>query len=179
MVTTAMQMKNANEQSEASPRERSRASQRAASERVGGGAARAKPPRRRLWKRCGRKVENLCTRCATRSIFAQLPRKSRESHDRGADSHRASLARRRTDVTIHFLVSIVRYQQTINGKSYVIEVLSVGPARWRAQIARLPGAPTALMPFYGATPDEAAESLSGWLVRAGGQGAAAPKLRAL
>src|SRR4051794_24197202 len=97
----------------------------------------SRPSETALWKRCGRKVENLCMRCASRSFFAQLPRKSRESHDRGAASHRASLARRRTDVTIHFLVSIVRYQQTINGKSYVIEVLSVGRDRWRAQIARL------------------------------------------
>jgi hypothetical protein len=63
-------------------------------------------------------------------------------------------------------VDIVRFQETINGRSYVIEVLPVGRDRWRAQIARLPGATTALMPFYGATPDEAARSLSGWLTRA-------------
>lgn len=63
-------------------------------------------------------------------------------------------------------MDIVRFQETINGRSYVIEVLPVGRDRWRAQIKRLPGSPTALMPFYGATPDEAARSLSGWLTRA-------------
>jgi hypothetical protein len=63
-------------------------------------------------------------------------------------------------------VDIVRFEETINGRCYVIEVLPVGRDRWRAQIARLPGATTALMPFYGATPAEAARSLSGWLTRA-------------
>jgi hypothetical protein len=66
-------------------------------------------------------------------------------------------------------VNIVRFQETINGRSYVIEVRSVGQDRWRAEIARRPGGTTALMPFYGTTPDEAAQSLSGWLNRAGGQ----------
>ena len=33
----------------------------------------------------------------------------------------------------------------------------------RAQIARRPGMPTSLMPFYGKTPDEAARELSKWL----------------
>lgn len=38
--------------------------------------------------------------------------------------------------------------------------------RWRACIVRIPGVPTALMPFYGPTPDEAAASLRQWLTRA-------------
>ncbi|MND02020.1 hypothetical protein D3C83_212540 [compost metagenome] len=64
-------------------------------------------------------------------------------------------------------MNILKFQETIHGRSYVIEVRPVGQDRWRAQIARLPGATTALMPFYGATPDEAAQSLSVWLNRAG------------
>jgi hypothetical protein len=76
------------------------------------------------------------------NFFEPAPRNSRQSHVRGAASHRASLARRRTDVTIRFLVNIVRYQQTINGRSYVIEVLPVGRDRWRAQIARTAGTTT-------------------------------------
>ena len=60
----------------------------------------------------------------------------------------------------------LRIEQNINGKSYVIEVLPVDTDRWRAQIAGRPGGTTALMPFYGATPDEAAEGLSLWLTRA-------------
>jgi hypothetical protein len=56
-------------------------------------------------------------------------------------------------------------KETINGRAYVIEVLPVGRNRWRAQIGRH-GTPTALMPFYGSTPDEAAGLLKLWLTRA-------------
>jgi len=63
-------------------------------------------------------------------------------------------------------VTPVRFQETINGRSYVIEVLQVSPDRWRANIAR-PGATSSLMPFYGPTPDEAAQHLTVWLQRAG------------
>lgn len=48
----------------------------------------------------------------------------------------------------------------------MIEVTAVSKDRWRAYIVRLPGVPTALMPFYGATPDEAARLLCDWLTRA-------------
>ena len=56
-----------------------------------------------------------------------------------------------------------RYEESIAGRTYVIEVSPVSAARWRAQIARLPGMPTSLMPFYGATPEEAAHALVNWL----------------
>ena len=56
-----------------------------------------------------------------------------------------------------------RYEEHIAGKTYQIEVSPVSQSRWRAQIARLPGMPTALMPFYGPTPEEAARGLSTWL----------------
>jgi len=49
---------------------------------------------------------------------------------------------------------------------HLIEVKAVSPDRWRAYIVRIPGVPTALMPFYGRTPDEAAHQLSNWLTRA-------------
>ena len=48
----------------------------------------------------------------------------------------------------------------------MIEVAPVAADRWRARIVRLPGVPTALMPFYGSTPDEAAGLLSSWLNKA-------------
>ena len=60
----------------------------------------------------------------------------------------------------------VKIHETIHGRAYVFEVVSVSQDRWRAQIARR-GATTALMPFYGATPVEAARHLAGWLTRAG------------
>jgi hypothetical protein len=65
------------------------------------------------------------------------------------------------------VVNTVRISQTIHGRSYVIEVRPVSGDRWRAQIARTPGGMTSLMPFYGHTPDEAAQQLAGWLTRAG------------
>ncbi len=63
-------------------------------------------------------------------------------------------------------MNIIRFHETINGRPYVIEALSVGEHRWRAQLARTAGGTTALMPFYGATPDEAAHHLTAWLTRA-------------
>ena len=54
------------------------------------------------------------------------------------------------------------FQHTIGNQAYQIEVTPVNN-RWRAQIRRLPGMPTAVMPFYGATPDEAAHQLGQWL----------------
>ncbi len=59
-----------------------------------------------------------------------------------------------------------RFEECIAGRSYVIEVAPVAKDRWRAYIVRVPGVPTALMPFYGPTPDEAARLLSAWLTRA-------------
>lgn len=62
-----------------------------------------------------------------------------------------------------------RFEEVINGREYLIEVSSVGRGKWRAQIQRTPGACGALMPFYGTTPDEAAQHLSRWLALVHGQ----------
>ncbi|HEX6973332.1 MAG TPA: hypothetical protein VF147_02960 [Vicinamibacterales bacterium] len=62
-----------------------------------------------------------------------------------------------------------RFEETINGRAYKIEVSNVGRNQWRAQIARVPGGSAATMPFYGKTPDEAAGQLSRWLLLAHGQ----------
>jgi hypothetical protein len=59
-----------------------------------------------------------------------------------------------------------RFERTINGREYLIEVSAVTPTKWRAQIARVPGGSRALMPFYGQTPDEAAQQLATWLALA-------------
>jgi hypothetical protein len=58
------------------------------------------------------------------------------------------------------------FEETIGGRPFVIEVTWVAEKRWRAHIVRIPGVPTAMMPFYGETPDEAAAHLSQWLNRA-------------
>ena len=57
-----------------------------------------------------------------------------------------------------FITTVVRhrFERIIAGRSFVIEVTWVAEKRWRAHIVRIPGVPTAMMPFYGETPDEAA-----------------------
>lgn len=62
-------------------------------------------------------------------------------------------------------MNVHRFEETIGGRSYNIEVTAVG-TRWRAQLQRRPGIPGALMPFYGQTPDEAARQLAAWLTLA-------------
>ncbi len=71
-------------------------------------------------------------------------------------------------------MTVHRFEETICGRTYLIEVTPVND-RWRAQISRIPGMQTALMPFYGQTPDEAARQLSQWLMLANRrQSAASP-----
>ena len=66
-------------------------------------------------------------------------------------------------------MTLHRFEETINGRAYKIEVSNVGRDQWRAQIARTPGGSAATMPFYGKTPVEAAHLLSRWLLLAHGQ----------
>ena len=68
-------------------------------------------------------------------------------------------------------VHVQRLTETINGREYLIEVSSVGVDKWRAQIRRTPGGSCAMMPFYGTTPDEAAQQLSRWLAIVNGAAA--------
>ena len=71
------------------------------------------------------------------------------------------------DSTNHHVAAVLhRFEELIAGRRYLIEVASVDHDRWRAYIVRIPGVPTALMPFYGPTPDEAAGLLREWLTRA-------------
>jgi hypothetical protein len=63
-------------------------------------------------------------------------------------------------------IAVHRFEEFIGGHPYLIEVAAVAPNRWRAGIARIPGVPIALMPFYGPTPDEATSRLRQWLARA-------------
>ena len=62
--------------------------------------------------------------------------------------------------------AVHRFEEIIGGRAYLIEVKAVSPDRWRAYIVRIPGVPTALMPFYGTTPADAAHQLCEWLTRA-------------
>ena len=77
-----------------------------------------------------------------------------------------SLAPRKT---IDVNTAVHRFKESIFGQPYLFEVAAVAKDRWRACIVRIPGVPTALMPFYGPTPDEAADRLRQWLTRAHAQ----------
>lgn len=59
----------------------------------------------------------------------------------------------------------VSFQQQINGREYRIEVSPVHNGRWRAEVVTQYGGPTALMPFYGTSPDAARDGLTSWLAR--------------
>jgi hypothetical protein len=61
---------------------------------------------------------------------------------------------------------VLRFEESIAGRHYLIEVAAITQDRWRACIVRVPGVPTALMPFYGRTAVEAKQQLSAWLARA-------------
>ncbi len=89
------------------------------------------------------------------------------SLDRNFVLHRIELAPKRSllpQPTVNLAVH--RFEESIGGRSYVIEVKSVDTGRWRADIVRIPGLPTAMMPFYGPTPADAAHELSKWLTKA-------------
>jgi len=62
-------------------------------------------------------------------------------------------------------IAIHRYEESIGRRLYLIEVVTLSKDLWRTSIVRIPGAPTALMPFYGPIPEEAARHLSEWLTR--------------
>ncbi len=75
------------------------------------------------------------------------------------------------DITIFLRGTVVphvthRLEKSVAGRPFLIEVAPVAQNRWRACLARVPGVQTALMPFYGSTPDEAARQLTDWLNRA-------------
>jgi hypothetical protein len=58
------------------------------------------------------------------------------------------------------------FLQHIAGRDYRIEVTQLAAERWRAQVLNAYGGPTALMPFYDATPTLAVDRLTEWLSRA-------------
>jgi hypothetical protein len=64
------------------------------------------------------------------------------------------------------MTPVRRFHEIIGGRTFYIEASPVRDNRWRAQIARVPGMPTALMPFYGPTADDAKRELCAWLKRA-------------
>lgn len=112
----------------------------------------------------------------TKFFFQRIGCESSRTGRCGPPSYFVSLvspfALRRISSAPHFIFlnshTVVRhrFERTIAGRPFVIEVTWVAEKRWRAHIVRIPGVPTAMMPFYGETADEAATNLSMWLDRA-------------
>ena len=105
-------------------------------------------------------------------MFGKMPRRRTVHEPSSTASLVYALATRKIHGTpSSFLKKLMaaavhRFEELIAGRAYLIEVAAVAKDRWRAYIVRVPGVPTALMPFYGRTPDEAAHLLSEWLTRA-------------
>ena len=85
---------------------------------------------------------------------------------RGRGAYNRRRSQLTSDCTNTVASTVHRFEESIAGCPYLIEVKAVSTDRWRAYIIRIPGMPTALMPFYGRTPDEAAQLLCAWLTRA-------------
>jgi hypothetical protein len=127
-----------------------------------------------LWTGRANPVDNLSSQIFLRADQAQMRESTRRavafaipfaclSAPGAYNSFRSSplfgLFRTKHNVTVH------RFDEIIGGRTYQIEVTPVSN-RWRAQLRRRPGVPTAMMPFYGQTPDEAARQLAQWLTLA-------------
>ena len=112
------------------------------------------PTRKKKFGRDARETRGW-SRVHESSRFASLDRREQLRRI----SSRFTFPGHQTYVTVH------RFHQTIGGRAYHIEVTPVSN-RWRAQLSRTPGLPTAMMPFYGTTPDEAAGLLTKWLALA-------------
>ena len=126
-----------------------------------------------LWTKSGNAVEAwtrkiICAVCRAPNAADQLRCRAFSRDASLAATHRScdilrrvltgqSAPSRPPNVNVH------RYEEHIAGRTYLHRSLCRHATRWRAQIARLPGMPTALMPFYGPTPEEAARELSRWL----------------
>jgi glutathione S-transferase len=106
--------------------------------------------------------------CVSRHIAIVHPASSLPSLDRRLDRAQNARSVQHISGAASTLVinPVHRFEESIAGRHYLIEVAPVSADRWRACIVRLPGVPTALMPFYGETPDEAAKHLTDWLSRA-------------
>ena len=107
-------------------------------------------------------------RSTAKIFFRRASSENAPPADVCALSSPASLDRPAQERRIRFSVTaaVHRFEESIAGRPYLIEVANVSKDRWRAYIVRIPGVPAALMPFYGETPAEAAHQLCEWLTRA-------------
>ena len=104
--------------------------------------------------------------CATRLCTSLRPSLRLIGNDAGVQFTPLSISQTTREAASTVSTAVHRFEELIGGHPYLIEVAAVANDRWRACIVRIPGVPTALMPFYGPTPDEAAGRLRQWLTRA-------------
>jgi hypothetical protein len=131
-----------------------------------------------MWKTCARAVDIVCITIAQKNYRRRSSAQSARAPCTGMDAVFPSLDRscaRNDNVphssqglhplapAMHRPERVIEHQ--INGRLYRIEVALVS-RRWRARVVNAFGGPTAMMPFYGATAEDAAQDLSGWLARA-------------
>lgn len=140
---------------------------------VGGGRSPAGPDVEILWTGRGKPVRILTTKKTSRGEAAP----AKVLACTVAFSRLPSLVSAAVVATISLLGSSftkrgrampsrpVRIKEQINGREYRIEISPVSADKWRAQVLSAHGGPTALMPFYGTTPELAASSLTAWLAR--------------
>ena len=146
------------------------------------GARGGRPPGRRASAR-RHAVENVCKGCAwgvdypynENIFFARNVRRGATNGDVDRTSRFPSLDPSHEPARIlsfplpTFLdrvVTLHRFERTINGCTYLIEAMRVDEDRWRAYLISVQGGPTALMPFYGATAEQAVRRLADWLTLA-------------
>jgi hypothetical protein len=136
-----------------------------------------------VWKTCGRSVNILWTERHLKFFCRRVAFRTGRFRSVDEPSSVASLDRRSQARKIRVAPAVDstivnpdlrRFEHSIAGRPFLIEVAAVARDRWRACIVSMPGVPTALMPFYGRTPDEAARQLSEWLTRAHQRPAVSP-----
>ena len=117
------------------------------------GAPRSPAPRppEPLWKTCGRSVHILWTGCRRKSIFdepaariartAEICARLRVDFRLNPGARRLQWRRSFTSMSLRFYrVVVQRITETIQGRTYHIEVSRIASDRWRAHLARAAGA---------------------------------------
>ncbi len=115
-------------------------------------------PQKSFFRRASRKITRAALWTCFRTALRLFARRDRVQFE--------PLPTITTQTPTPVTTAVHRFEESIAGRSYLIEVRAVSTNRWRAYIVRIPGVPTALMPFYGDTPSEAAHLLCDWLTRA-------------
>src|SRR3954451_19644393 len=110
-----------------------------------------------MWKSCASSVKYLLSSLRRNFFLARRSIVDAASSLSSLDRALRERENARRSIDTSFALSIVnnsihRFEESIGGRPYLIEVALVSQDRWRAYIVRIPGVPTALMPFYGPTP---------------------------